>query len=106
MHSFLVTCEVGEPIFRGFSPSRALRLLRGALELIGVVGAERYRTQDLRRGHARDLQDAGVPLQKILFYGEWTSPAFLSYLDVQQLEAELVLNAHMDESSDSDCERV
>jgi hypothetical protein len=40
----------------------------------------------------------GSPLWKILEAGEWRSPAFLKYLDMSQLDEELVLNSHMDES--------
>ena len=65
-----------------------------------------YRTHDIRRGHARDLQEAGAPLYIILQAGEWRSPAFLSYLDVQKLEHDAVLQSHaeewhLDELSDS-----
>jgi hypothetical protein len=34
--------------------------------------------------------------------GEWLSPAFLKYLDVSQLEKNVVLQAHVDESDDDD----
>ena len=63
---------------------------------------ELYRTHDLRRGHALDLQCSGAPLWKILDAGEWSSPAFLKYLDLHRLDAELVVQAHMDESDSSD----
>ena len=57
-----------------------------------------FRTQDLRRGHALDLQLSGAPLWAILSAGEWKSPAFLQYLDMHRLETELVVQAHLDES--------
>ena len=39
----------------------------------------------------------------ILKAGEWTSPAFLSYMDLYKLERDLVIQAHIDESeSDND----
>ena len=44
---------------------------------------------------------AGAPLWKILEAGEWRSPAFLTYLDINRLEADVVVQAHLDES-DSD----
>ena len=44
---------------------------------------------------------AGAPLWKILEAGAWRSPAFLAYLDINRLEADLVVQAHVDES-DSD----
>ena len=61
----------------------------------------KYRTHDMRRGHALDLQLAGKPLYEILQAGEWRSPAFLAYLDKYTLEAAAVVEAHVDES---DCD--
>ena len=40
----------------------------------------------------------GAPLWVILAAGEWTSPAFLKYLDLHRLEADMVIQAHVDES--------
>ena len=34
--------------------------------------------------------------------GEWRSPAFLQYLNLEELEADAVLEAHIDESSSED----
>ena len=47
------------------------------------------------------LSCSGAPLWEILEAGEWTSPAFLKYLDLHRLDAELVVQAHVGES-DSD----
>ena len=44
---------------------------------------------------------SGAPLWEILEAGEWSSPAFLKYLDLHRLDAELVVQAHVGES-DSD----
>ena len=41
---------------------------------------------------------AGKPLWQILQAGEWRSPAFLAYLDVHEVEAEAVLEAHLQDS--------
>ena len=41
---------------------------------------------------------SGAPLWEILEAGEWTSPAFLKYLDLHRLDAELVVQAHVGES--------
>ena len=74
--------------------------------MLGALGVEKhdlYRTHDLRRGHALDLQCSGAPLWEILEAGEWTSPAFMKYLDLHRLDAELVVQAHAGES-DSDSE--
>ena len=53
----------------------------------------------IRRGHADDLRASGATLYEILTAGQWRSPAFLTYLDIHTLEADAVLQAHMDESS-------
>jgi len=66
---------------------------------LGVPLAAVYRTQDFRRGHARDMQEGGRGLFEILSVGEWRSPAFMAYLDIEELEHGAVLEAHLDESS-------
>ena len=110
----------GSRLFPGLSPSEALACLRVLLVMTGVpqvrhrmpfsvrhgfqcglavVQAEQYRTHDLRRGHALDLQKSGAPLWQILQAGEWRSPAFLDYLNVHDLERDAVIQAHCDESA-------
>ena len=42
----------------------------------------------------------GTPLSVILAAGEWKSPAFLAYIDLHQLETDVVISAHMEESDD------
>lgn len=44
----------------------------------------------------------GAPLWKILEAGQWRSPAFLKYLDMNSLDTELVAQAHCDESDSDD----
>ena len=92
-------CPEGEPIFRGISRAAVLAALRRLLGEIGVADAGLYGTHDLRRGHALDLQLSKAPLWKILDAGGWRSPAFLKYLDMQQLDRDLVVQAHIAESS-------
>ena len=75
------------------------------LSLLCVANAESYRTHDLRRGHARDLQARGAAAREILEMGGWRSAAFLDYLDQDCLVDDAVLEAHLvesDESEDSD----
>ena len=88
--------------FAGFSAAHALEVLRSLLVAVKVPNAEKHRTHDLRRGHARDLQASGAPLLEILRAGGWRSPAFLTYLDLEQLEHDAVVEAHLAESSDDD----
>ena len=92
----------GEKMFPGISAGEALRMLRVMLTALGIAKAQQYRTHDLRRGHAKDLQLSGgltwrvhawrsgwrcvpgAPLWEILAAGEWRSPAFLAYLDLHR----------------------
>ena len=91
----------GGGLFPSVTAASALQRLREMLVAVKVPGAGPYRTHDLRRGHAKDLQlsgacvacagrlvcDAvlrGAPLWKILQAGEWRSPAFLKYLDLSR----------------------
>ena len=69
------------------------------LAKLGMPEARSYRAHDFRRGHADDLRRAGATLKEILKAGEWKSPAFLQYLDMEDLEHDLVVDAHLDESS-------
>ena len=41
-----------------------------------------------------NLVGSGAPLYEILEAGQWTSPAFLKYLDIHRLETELVVQVH------------
>ena len=88
-----------------FSPANALATLRTWLQELGVPDAGNYRIHDFRRGHARDLVRAGATLFEILTAGEWRSASFLAYLDKVELECEATLEAHLNESSDEECER-
>ena len=67
-----------------------------------MQNSDLYRLHDFRRGHARDLLRRGKPLYEILRAGEWSSPAFLAYLDRAELEDLAVMEAHLDEESDED----
>ena len=112
----------GDQPFAGITAASALGTLRAILVTLQVKDAESYRCHDLRRGHAKDLQQSGwvstpslrsgeaspllpsegAPLYQILAAGEWRSPAFLQYLDIHQLERDAVIQAHCDESEEDD----
>lgn len=108
----------GEALFQGVTAREALIKLRCMLAAVGVENSECYRSHDIRRGHALDLQCAGVnyrnliglnyvwiigaPLWEILEAGEWSSPAFLKYLDLHRLDTELVVQAHANDSDSDD----
>ena len=105
-----ITCPVHElakmvdwssdrPLFEGMSSGEALRGLRRILQEMAEPEAAHYKTHDLRRGHAEDLRASGATLREILLAGDWRSPAFLKYLNLEKLESEAVVQAHWDESS-------
>ena len=115
--------EHGTALFTGWTASSALSTLRTLLGLIGVEHADKYRCHDIRRGHAVDLQLAGLilfthvmqvfhdrvsstgaPLYVILAAGEWRSPAFLDYLDRHALERDVVDQSHLMDALESDDE--
>ena len=50
----------GTLLFKGVTPAAALANLRKILVELNVPNAMAYRTHDLRRGHARDLQMNGT----------------------------------------------
>ena len=112
-------CSPGQRLFEGISAADALRVLRILLAELGTQSPDLYRTHDLRRGHALDLQlsgaqlhvwpvpgvtpvSQGAPLWVILAAGEWKSPAFLDYLNLHRLEGDMVVQAHIAESSDEE----
>ena len=84
------------------TPGSVRNKLRHRLECLGVDKASSYRPHDFRRGHARDLQAEGANLYEILSAGEWSSPAFMKYMDMYQLEHDIVVEDHMDESSEDE----
>ena len=43
---------------------------------------------------------AGATLYEILMAGQWSSPAFMKYLDTNALDRDLVIQAHVDESEE------
>ena len=90
------------PLFHKSSKHSVLYRLRERLRQLGVPEADSYRTQDFRRGHAKDLQTRGCSVKEILAMGEWSSPAYLKYQDLELLEHDLVVRAHLDESSDEE----
>jgi hypothetical protein len=84
----------------------AMATLRRCLMELDVSRARKYRTHDIRRGQAADLRKGGASLYEILSAGEWSSRAWLRYLDLQELETGVVLEAHVDESSSGGGDQV
>jgi len=98
--------EDGTMLFDGITPTSAIQSLRTFLRNCDFENCFEYRTHDLRRGHAEDLRVSGASLHEILAAGQWRSPAFLSYIDLEKLERDTVIQAHVDESSDEECDTL
>ena len=92
----------GAQPFMHVSGNNAIAELRRRLSAIGVPCASEYILQDFRRGHAQDLLMSGARLNVILAAGQWRSAAFLKYIDVAELEARAVLEAHFAQSDNED----
>jgi hypothetical protein len=100
---WLETFREGECPFAHISPQIARRDLKNRLEQIGIAEAHSYWLHDFRRGHTNDLTQSGSSLVEVLKAGEWKTPAFLDYVNLQRQERDAVIQAHLDESSsDSD----
>ncbi len=58
-----------------------------------------YDTKAFRRGRAVYIQKGGGRLKEILEAGDWMPPACMHCLKVSELEQDVVLEAHIEESS-------
>lgn len=76
--------------------------LKRRLFRLGIDCANFFWLHDLRRGHAQDMVDEGGRLCEILQAGQWKSPAFTKYLDLEAVEMQAAVEAHMAESEDED----
>ena len=99
---WLAKMPPGTKPFGLLSVDAARSELKRRLALLGVDHAGSYVLHDFRRGHAMDIAAAGGDLREILTAGEWSSPAFLKYLDGTEIEKLVALQAHLDDSGDSD----
>ena len=78
----------------------ARRDLKRRLRCPKVKAADAYWLHDLRCGHAQDMVDNGGRLCEILKAGEWSSPAFKAYLDLDAVEQAVLVEAYLDESEE------
>ena len=88
--------------FMHIASGSARQDLKRRLFRLGIDCANSYWLHDLRRGHAQDMVDEGGRLCEILQAGQWKSPAFTKYLDLEAVEMQAVVEAHMAESEDED----
>ena len=91
----------GRKPFSHFSANYARAELKRRIALAGCAEPEQYTLHDMRRGHAQDLVENGGSLQQILSAGQWSSPAFLKYIDSAKADRDVVVEATLLES-DSD----
>ena len=99
---WLMRLPPGAQPFNGLRADSAGQSLKLRLEQLRVAQASSYVLHDFRRGHAMDIAAAGGDLKTILAAGQWSSPAFLKYLDVSELEKQVALQAHLDDSDECD----
>ena len=83
---FFEKFPVGTKPFQDITPAKSLKTLRMLLGKLCVNDAFAYRCHDIRRGHANDMLQRGRSLYEILMAGEWRSPAFMTYIDMCELE--------------------
>jgi hypothetical protein len=88
--------------FAGVTAACAREDLKSRLFRKDIDHANFYWLHDLRRSHPQDMVDNGGRLCDILRAGEWTSPAFTSYLNLEAVETAGVVEAHMAESDDDE----
>ena len=74
----------------------------GHLATLGLADAAAHNFHDFRRGAARDLAANGGALKQLLDAGEWLSPAFLKYLNTEELEKTVALQACLDDLEGED----
>jgi hypothetical protein len=98
----VASLPAGSTPFAGETAGSARLKLKARLHALKVPSAGRYWLHDLRRGHAQDLVDNGGNLCEILAAGEWSSPKFTAYLDLNKVETAGVVEAHLAESDDED----
>jgi hypothetical protein len=91
----------GSTPFAGVTAGHARTLLKARLIQLRTPKAALCWLHDFRRGHAQDLVDHGGRLNEILA-GEWSSPSFTRYLNLEQLETPFVVEAHLDDSEAED----
>ena len=97
---FFEQLPIGCAPFYEITGCYANQVLRACCGALKVKQAELFRCHDFRRGHSEDMRNAGATLKEILGAGQWRSPRFLEYLDLDALNTEVVVSAHRDESSD------
>ena len=74
---FLAHLPEGAEPWKQVSAAEALHRLRRLLQKLAIPSASKYRTHDLRRGHAEDMRQCGCTMAEILQAGQWKSSAFL-----------------------------
>jgi len=84
--------DIGTAPWARFTANRVRDSIRSCLGSLRVPNASLYGTHDFRRGHACDLQEAGVPIDQIRVVGHWARVQSMKpYLEIPGLEQSLVL---------------
>ena len=80
------------------TPAQMLASLRSILASLHVEHPEEYTLKTFRAGHATVLASEGKSIGTILQAGEWRSAAFLSYVDLDVVDASQFLEDVLDTS--------
>ena len=84
----------------GITAVAARRDLKRRLRCLKVKAADAYWLHDRRRGRAQDMVGNGGRLCAMFKAGEWSSPVFTAYADLDSVEQAGILEAHLDKFED------
>ena len=87
-----------------FSYSFFLRRIRELLAWLQVPDSHLYSTKAFRRGTARQMLASGSSLADVLKAGQWSSSAFMLYLDRNEVDEAAIFDALDNFSDDSEDE--
>ena len=88
-----------------FSYASFGNVLRAHLAQLNVPDAHTFTTKAFRRGTAQQMVKSRSSLGQILTAGQWSSAAFMTYLQLSEVNEEAVFEL-LDELSDDDNERT
>ena len=103
---WLAEQPLGAPLFATVTAASALLSLCIAVELVSVRDAHLFQLQNLRWGHAKDLQCSNALLVEILAAGQWRLCASLQYLGAEALESDAAVQAPRMSAASCDCPGV
>lgn len=98
---YLAKVDVRSRLF-SFTNYSFLKELKRVLMSVDVPGATRCSLKCFRAGRATHLAKSGVAIAAVLQQGEWTSRAWLRYVDLTAIEQKVLLTTSIQLSDDED----